>query len=321
VEVAAHGQEALDLLFARAADSYAVVLMDLEMPVMDGREAVRRLRADARFADLPVIVMTAHTLGQALQDVLAQGINGYIAKPFEPDDLLRLLSPFQRSSLPLPSVVEAPPETSQAELQQAVEQIFIKSLRDIGEIDSTVLLRRFSRRIPFLSRALQRFVEESQLFSGKIRESLQNGDRETAHRHAHSFKGLAGTFAMKALQAALLELEKALGEGLGDATDEMAAVESRLQPLLGKLAGLPNCQDNGVVPADPGEVARVVAQLRQLLSESDGEAEELWRSNKGRLVGIYSPLQLATIERAINQWNVDEALAALAMAPPQKERQ
>jgi len=321
VEIAANGRAALDLLFSRAPDNYAVVLMDLEMPVMDGREALRRLRADARFADLPVIVMTAHTLGQSLQEVLAQGVNGYIAKPFEPDDLLRILSNYQREMVPPPPVASKQPEIPPPDAVLAAEQAFIRYLKAIEEIDSTVLLRRFGQRIPFLSKALQRFVEESQLFSGKIKESLLGGDRETAHRHAHSFKGLAGTFAMNALQAALLDLEKVLGEGLGEPTDEMARVESRLQPLLVKLAGLPGSQEGGLVPADTGEAAQVVVQLRQLLSESDGEAEELWRNNKGRLGGIYSPLQLAAIERAINQWNVDEALAALAITLPHKERQ
>jgi two-component system sensor histidine kinase/response regulator len=57
VDVAANGQIALDLLYSHAADYYAAVLMDLEMPVMDGREATRRLRDDERFHDLPVIVM------------------------------------------------------------------------------------------------------------------------------------------------------------------------------------------------------------------------------------------------------------------------
>ena len=316
VDVAANGRVALDMLIAQDPDHYAVVLLDLEMPVMDGRETVRRLRADARFAELPVIAMTAHTLGRHLQEALAQGVNAYIAKPFEPDDLLRLLFPYRREVVPHLPVAAEPPKSL-----QTAEQAFIAFLQGIDEIDSEVLLRRFGQRIAFLNTALRRFVEEAQAFSMKIRDALQSGDRETAHRHAHSFKGLAGTFAMKALQAALRDLEKVLDESSAVPVDEMAVVEHGLQALLGKLAGMPGCRENMSSPAAPGEAVEVIAQLRHLLSESDGEAEELWRNNKGRLAGVYSPLQLATIERAISSWNVDEALAALAVAPQQRERQ
>ena len=316
VDVAANGRIALDLLFAQAPDYYAVILLDLEMPVMDGRETVRRLRADARFAQLPVFAMTAHTLGRQLQEALAQGVNGHIAKPFEPDELLRLLFPYRREVVPHLLAAAEPPAA-----QQTTEEAFTSFLKRIDEIDSEVLLRRFGQRIAFLNKALQRFVEESQVFSIKIKKALQDGDRETAHRHAHSFKGLAGTFAMNALQAALLELEKKLDANSSAPSDEMAVVDDRLQVLLGKLAGMPGGRENTLSPAANGQAAEVVAQLRHLLSESDGEAEELWRNKKGRLVGIYSPLQMATIERAINDWNVDDALAALAVTPLQKERQ
>jgi two-component system sensor histidine kinase/response regulator len=317
VDVAAHGRAALSLLFSRTPDSYAVVLMDLEMPVMDGREAVRRLRADDRFKDLPIIAMTAHTLGLELQRALAQGIDGYIAKPFEPEELLALLRPFLHEDSPRQLTAPVtPPEVE--ELKDGSEP-FVEALKAMEDIDSAALLRRFGGRMPFLAKALQRFADDARHFVGKLKAALLTGDRETAHRHAHSFKGLAGTFAMTALQGPVLALEKAITEGGRELAGEIAAVETRLGPLLEKLEQLPACLDEPRPAPDAGELAGVLSLLRQQLTEGDGEAEELWRSNKSRLGGLYSPLQLAAIERAINQWNVDEALAALAQPSLREE--
>ncbi|HXE40675.1 MAG TPA: response regulator, partial [Azonexus sp.] len=204
VDVAADGQVALSQLFSNPSGTYAVVLMDLEMPVLDGREAVRRLRADERFKDLPVIAMTAHTLGQELQQVLALGFNAYIAKPFEPEELLALLQPY------LPGKAAVARSVQPAPLPAAVvpggEEIIAAALAAIEEIDTELLLRRFSGCTAFLVKALRRFAEEARCFPGKLRDALALGDRATAHRHAHSFKGLAGTFAMTALQNAVLTL-------------------------------------------------------------------------------------------------------------------
>jgi two-component system sensor histidine kinase/response regulator len=61
--------------------------MDVQMPEMDGLEAVRRIRADARFADLPVIALTAHAMSGDAEEFIAQGMSGYIAKPFRPHEL------------------------------------------------------------------------------------------------------------------------------------------------------------------------------------------------------------------------------------------
>ncbi|MBI2276762.1 MAG: response regulator [Dechloromonas sp.] len=314
VDVAAEGRAALRQLFSGRPDSYAVVLMDLEMPVLDGRATVRRLRADSRFSSLPIIAMTAHTLGHELQQVLALGFNGYITKPFEPEELLALLRPYLPGAVPVASPAPLP-----AAVGPAGEAAVATALAAIEEIDTGLLLRRFSGRTAFLVKALGRFAEEARCFPGKLRDALALGDRETAHRHAHSFKGLAGTFAMSSLQNAALALENAIAEGRGELAAEIAALERRLQPLLEQLASLPESPPAGASAVDSAELSQVLGLLRQQLSDGDGEAEELWRANKARLGSLYTPLQLAAIERAISHWNVDEALAALAITTPCEE--
>src|SRR5574343_332873 len=94
VDIAENGQVALECLGAHHPEHYVVVLMDLEMPVMDGREATQRIRSLAHFERLPVIAMTAHVAGHGMAEHMARGVNAYIAKPFEPNELLAMLLPY-----------------------------------------------------------------------------------------------------------------------------------------------------------------------------------------------------------------------------------
>ncbi len=90
VTVAGNGREALDAL-ENAAEPFDLVLMDLQMPVMDGYEAIRRIRQQARFASLPVIAMTAHAMMEERQRCRYAGMNDHIPKPFEVDVLMAVL--------------------------------------------------------------------------------------------------------------------------------------------------------------------------------------------------------------------------------------
>ncbi len=305
VDIAANGRIALDLLSAEGPEHYAVVLMDLEMPVMDGREATRRLREEARFQDLPIIAMTAHVAGQGMKDGLAKGVNGYIAKPFEPEELLAMVQPYWRGLI---GHVLPPAESGDA------DRAFVVALAAIPQIESAVLLRRFEGRLPFLARTLHRFAEDCQGWSDRLDAMLAGGELEAAQRQIHSLKGLAGTFAMGRLQSALYDLENVIKAGVVEPFGEIAEVDAQLQPLLAGIERVPANSPDSAAAADARPIEAVLALLREQLSEGDGEAEEVWRMNKGRLVGLYSARQVAAIDHAIGQWDFDEALLILGSA-------
>jgi len=323
VDIAANGRAALNLLLSRACDTYAVVLMDLEMPVMDGCEAVRRLRADGRFGTLPILAMTAHTLGPDLQHTLAENFNGYIAKPFVPDELLTLLHPYLRTEIPMTPGIAPQSDPLSPRTQPFSPEAFIETLKTLTALEPALLIRRFGERIPFLAKALREFALDARAFPERLRESLRQGDREMAHRLAHSFKGLAGTFAAHKTASAAQSLEAAILDERADLSGQMAGLESCLQALLAQLSLLPEIRADSPSP-QPLETAELdgrLATLRRLLIEGDGEAEELWRATKAHLGDYCTPLQLAAVERAINHWDVDEALAALASLSRREEKQ
>ncbi|PKO34197.1 MAG: hybrid sensor histidine kinase/response regulator [Betaproteobacteria bacterium HGW-Betaproteobacteria-7] len=301
VDVAEDGLVALEKLLAAPADRYALVLMDLEMPVMDGREAIRRLRAERRFIDLPVIVMTAHVQGAELQRALAQGASSYIAKPFDPDELLASIARHSHRSKP-------PPATTSG--ATPAEQSFLTALRAIPEVDVAVLEKRFSGRLRFLAEAIRYFVDDARQLPVRLRNAIELGDTDTARRDAHSFKGLSGTFGLRQLQEVLRRLELAIApQALVES--ELVAVERCLGAVLDALGGLPVVAGEAQPKGQVGDVEVVVTLLVRHLRDGDGEAEEMWRNNRTLLASRYSPRQLAKIERAIAHWDCDAAIQAL----------
>src|SRR4029079_12026462 len=92
VDVAANGHEALERLSGATPRTYALVLMDVQMPEMDGIEATRRIRADARHAKLPVIAMTAHAMAEERAGFAAAGMNDYVTKPIDPKTMFETLA-------------------------------------------------------------------------------------------------------------------------------------------------------------------------------------------------------------------------------------
>ncbi|MCG2576560.1 response regulator [Dechloromonas sp. XY25] len=305
VDIAADGRQALDMLAAHPPEHYAVVLMDIEMPVMDGREATRRLREQACFSDLPIIAMTAHVVGYGMQESLAQGVNAYVAKPFEPDFLLDQLMQFgRRSPAAIPTTADAAPAEGEDE--------FATALLASREVDAGLLLRRFVGRMPFLRRALRRFAEDCRQWCDIFEARVVQGDGEAARRQVHTLKGLAGTFAMTRLHAALVGLESALDAvGGGGQAGGVATVRAILADLLPELDALPGDVSADALPERYEPLDEVLERLCQQLRQGDGEAEELWRQNKERFAALYSPRQMGAIDYAIGQWNFDEALDAL----------
>ena len=160
-----------------------------------------------------------------------------------------------------------------------------------------------------------RFADDCRGWSGILEERLVRGEMEAAERQVHTLKGLAGTFAMTDLQLALIELENAIKGGIVEPYGEIAEVDARLQPILGWLAEMPDGPSE-VSSDDEGlPIADVLVLLRRLLSEGDGEAEEFWRLNKARLAGRFSPRQIAAIDHALGNWDLDQTLAILDEAP------
>jgi PAS domain S-box-containing protein len=212
-DVAGNGIEALAALAER---TYDVVLMDVQMPEMDGLEATRRINAQWPADRRPrVIAMTANALASDRDECLAAGMDDYVAKPIRLDDLTAALS----RCIPLGGISE---DVSRA---PAIDSTAIDQLQAMAAGDPS-----------FLSELIDVFLSDSPRQLSALREAVEQGDAETAHRCAHTLKSTSATFGAAGLSSLCQQLEADAKAGLLDgapslvaaAEDEFARVRDEL---------------------------------------------------------------------------------------------
>jgi len=226
VDVAANGQEAVDAVLAR---DYDAVLMDLQMPVMDGLEAARAIRAHARFKDLPIIAMTASVMSGDRDRCLAAGMQDHISKPVSVDQLMTTLARWLPER-PAGAAAAAAPERAAATAPELPAELDGFNVAD-G-------LRRVGGDRGLYRRLLLQFHEHSARAAADIREALVTGDRARAKAEAHTLKGVAGTLSAKELYTAAGALESALRRDAESLEAETAALEAAHERAMAALAAL-----------------------------------------------------------------------------------
>ncbi|MGQ3051245.1 MAG: response regulator [Roseateles sp.] len=214
VTIAGHGREALAALDIEGFDA---VLMDCQMPVMDGYEATRALRQRPALKDLPVIAMTANAMAGDREKVMAAGMNDHVAKPFRVDELFETLAYWVRP-------VVAQPEA--------------RALPSVSGLDVSAGLAAVDGNEALYRRLLGMFREREVDFAARVREACARGDAGAALRCAHDLKSVAGTLGMQALQQAAAALEAACAQGVDEAVIAplLTDVNRLLQPLLRALS-------------------------------------------------------------------------------------
>ncbi|MFD0673564.1 response regulator [Cohnella sp. GCM10027633] len=215
VDVAGNGIDAVAL-----ANSirYDAILMDLQMPEMDGYEATREILRLDTGRDVPIIAMTADAMKGVEEQVLAIGMVAYLTKPFDPIELYNALQRFVR---PAPK----------AEVAEAA----------IGDtLDREAALRRLGGNAELYGRILALFVSEHANGVALVREALAAGDAAEAANHAHSLKGVAANIGAVRLAEAMARLQSA-ADGGGDASDVerlLRLAETELRAVLRDIAAV-----------------------------------------------------------------------------------
>ena len=211
-EIAENGQVAVDTLkVAGKLKSFDIILMDIQMPVLDGFKAAKLIREMKDAENVPIVAMTADTIGDALQKYLHAGMVDMIAKPIEPDELYRKVAKWVLKRRGIDSGTEK--ETTK------VQDTTVTEIEDKGKtkikipgIDVALGIKRFANKWDFFKRLLERFYDDHTDFKDQLEKALKNNDRETAGRLLHSFKGISGTIASTKLYPMAIELEKAFKE-------------------------------------------------------------------------------------------------------------
>jgi CheY-like chemotaxis protein/HPt (histidine-containing phosphotransfer) domain-containing protein len=308
VTIANHGREAVDTLKGGPQPPlFDVVLMDLQMPEMDGYTATRLLRQDPRFEKLPIIAMTAHALVEERQRCLEAGMNDHVTKPIEPDALFAALRRWARPAAPVQAAPAAAPAPAPAASEITVPEI--------EGVDTTGGLRRVAGNKKLFRSLLEQFAAKQKDAAAQIRAALGSGDRELAGRTAHTVKGVAGNLGMGSVQQAAEKVERAVK----DSDPSIEALIGKLEEALGRMVAAIEKALPPAVPApatvrqaaDRPAVLAALARLKQLAEASDGAAVDEFAGAEGVLAGAVDPAALAEVHNALGDFEFEKAVAKL----------
>lgn len=319
VRVAENGRVAVEMLERAAPDAFHVVLMDMQMPEMDGHEATRRIKAMPGFAELPIVAMTAHATLEERQRCFDEGMADHVSKPIDPEALMRTLRRFYGAA-PTSGATAALPAPPPA---PAVD--VARMFAEVPGLDVADGMRRLAGNAALYRKLLVQFEAEQRGAAARIAASIKEGDPTTAARHAHTLKGVAGNLGAKRVQASAAALEAALGGKAsppGSTEPLLAALAEELAQLMPELAlALERSKSEGhAAPqpeaADPARAAEFLAQLRAELEQFDAAANDTLERNRAALETVLGPEVVTNLERALGQYAFDEALALLDRAGP-----
>jgi len=309
VEIASNGKEALDMLDKH---DYDAVLMDVQMPVMDGLTATRAIRKQKRFAKLPVLAMTANAMQQDYNACMASGMNDHIAKPIDPSDLFgKLLKWIQ----PKTDV------TDSTKTRKTAPKPKVKaSIPKIEGVDVELGMRRVLGKLPRYMTMLRTFVVNQQNAPVEIRDALDARDLATAEHLAHTSKGVAGNIGATELQTIAEGLETAIKEGSDQKTIEaqLANFEKALSAIIEhvKVVLLPEEHKLKPEALDPKKATTVLSKLVTLLINDESDAHDVLDDNLDLLRYVLGDELFVKLDQAIRDYDFGKALQLLKPVAP-----
>jgi len=254
-----NGAEALNRLQTEGGRAYDAVLMDVQMPVLDGYETTRRIRDDLGLDDLPIIAMTAHAYADEGRRCRAAGMNDCLIKPVDIEQLFQVLRRCCRpreQTEPLPIATEA-----------AAKGATSLPARLPG-MDLNSGLMRAGNDADFYLRLLAQLHDDHQDYPDRIRALIGAGDRNAASQTAHMLVGIALNLGAEEVGNRARKVERAIDTADADLETELTALSASITALGQAIAGLRSDDDA------PGADALSDAALREDLRELDALLNE-----------------------------------------------
>ncbi|MFC3442811.1 response regulator [Sphingobium rhizovicinum] len=259
VDCAENGRIACDKVQERGG-TYAAVLMDVQMPEMDGVTATRIIRESWPADRLPIIAMTAHAYEEEKQRCLSAGMNDHIAKPVDPAGLLRTLNQWLKS-------VPAPAAPAPAIVEKAPTALLPDSL---PPFDLRAALLRVNGKATLLHKLIITFGDTYADVAGELRVLIATGMLPDARRLAHSLKGVAGSLELPDVQAMAAGIERMLAAGDAvQARASLPALDRAIAPAIAAARSLGASRQGAspiaLTPADGDSIAAARTELRDLV--------------------------------------------------------
>ncbi len=273
VDLAENGLQAVEKARETA---YALILMDVQMPELDGLAAARAIRQLPGCERVPILAMTANAFSEDRARCLAAGMNEHLAKPVEPDMLLATVRHWLFGKDKRSIAVTHPPVVADSAAQPLAQ------LAAIPGLEPRSGLRRVNSRLDAYLRVLRHFTAAHATDLAELHRHLVAGDLSEARRLAHTLKGVAGTLGAVQLQGLVAELEAAIGVGqplqaLEPLIERASTTQNSLTAALGDVLGTSVPEVLEVETVDWRQVGPILVRLEALLVEDDVRANQVFR--------------------------------------------
>lgn len=292
ITIADNGQLGVDALL-KDPDAYEAILMDIQMPVMDGYTATRTIRRDERFKELPIIAMTANAMAGDRERALEAGMNDHVAKPIDVKELFAVLSNFIK------------PKEGSGDINVSKEESST-DLPELEGIHQQAGLERVGGKVNLYKKILIKFRETQGETVEKIRAALNESDRDTARREAHTLKGLAGNIGAEALQEKGAGVETAIVDSTED-EEMLVSLETELRSVMEALVQLGETQEEKGHKVSEVELEKGLAELKELLEEDDADSVEKLQD----LASALPPSLVKKMTQALEGYDFEDALDQL----------
>jgi signal transduction histidine kinase/DNA-binding response OmpR family regulator/HPt (histidine-containing phosphotransfer) domain-containing protein len=302
VEIVGNGRSAVE---AAKAGHHDAILMDIQMPELDGVQATAMLRSDARFRETPIIAMTAHAMAGDREKSLEAGMNDHITKPIDPDALYATLAKWLKPRRAA-ETAETTATPSPAPVPQSSE------IPPLPGIDVAAGLRRVGGNATLYRKLLIDFGRGYGDTVEKLRQGIEAGQVNDMARLAHTVKGVAGNIGAMEVFAAAEAVDAALKDSNGDlALSLLSQLQIPLDKVMGGLqslavpaAAIPSASPG---PVDQAAVAPLLHQLKAQLRDNSPDAEGLLEKIKSLLPP--SP-ELQAVSAGLDVFDFEAALKA-----------
>ncbi|WP_028579959.1 PAS domain S-box protein [Desulfogranum japonicum] len=302
VTTADNGQEALECI---DAENYDAILLDLQMPVMDGYETTRHIRALKHQQNLPVIAMTAAALIQDKEACLAAGMNDHIAKPIDPEALITTLTKWITPSG-----------------GQHVENDVVSLQPDYGTgspfelpgFDLQSAVQRMGGSWTALRKALHVFTSEFRQIKPVIHDNIEQSQYRQAAKHIHTIKGAAGNIGAISLHNSAAEFEQNLKSDSSTGWKQFEKVYDETMACLERLDENMHEAQNGIGEQKHNveEVQQRLADLRTILQQQRIVPETLLQEVRAMLSGRKIDVLVKRLQRQIDGFEYPEAVETIA---------
>jgi two-component system sensor histidine kinase/response regulator len=323
VDVAEDGQIAIDRVQASfaAGRPYDVVLMDMQMPVVDGVTATRQIRLNHGDEHLPIIAMTANAMGSDRDRCLASGMNDFVSKPIEPERLWKTLQAWVRAR-PGIGLQAASPDTLPQQAASALEPELgnlINILQKVPDLDTQLGLLHSSGNQSLYLKLLRSFLHLHAEDDQHLLSAMRQESYPLAERIVHTLKGVGANLGAIQVEWSAAHMEALFHEVPLDLQKLKAALDpttEALQELVFHLLQIPSLQHTPPGTQGAGLDAHATRHANEVLQEiislmqlDDPQATDLWATHASLLVHVLD--QADAIERAIVEFDYERALQLL----------